>query len=201
MKKIHCILERGKVDGKFQVLEPYTITPGCEWVFKGRGIATIKWDGTAVMINKEGYFKRRTLRNWDKITPPPDFIPCPPTFNGKMPGWFPVTVGLDYHWEAYENSRTYKNMVGHGTYELIGPKFQGNPYDLEMHVLKEHGAEETTVFPIGHFLRNPTISSSVALIHRWLDENHHEGIVFHHHRSDKMAKITRRDFGLDWPIN
>ena len=35
--------------GKF--LATRQITPGCEWVLNGEGIATKRWDGTAVFID------------------------------------------------------------------------------------------------------------------------------------------------------
>ena len=76
-----------------------------------------------------------------------------------------------------------------GTYELIGPKVQGNPHDMLIHSLVPHGLVQ--IREAGRTFDN---------IRKLLAENTHvEGIVWHH-EDGRMAKIKRRDFGLPWPM-
>ena len=56
---------------------------------------------------------------------------------GKTVGWVPVGDGPEDRWfrEAF-------NDLAEGTYELLGPKVQGNVERLEGHVLQAHSAAE-----------------------------------------------------------
>ena len=74
-----------------------------------------------------------------------------------------------------------------GTYELCGPKIQGNPENLKDHVLIPHGKEiiEITDFSFEAFK---------ALL---TDQNVNiERIVFHHISDGRMCKIRKKDFGV-----
>ena len=122
MNKIPCLFERvfspkGKV-----VSISATVTPGCEWVANGEGIATRKYDGTACAVIKGRLYKRLDIKNLNE--PPPGWIPCARLDGKAKPGWFPVGEGPEdrYHregWVAFTGID--------GTYELCGPKLQGNP--------------------------------------------------------------------------
>ena len=72
-----------------------------------------------------------------------------------------------------------------GTYELCGPKVQGNPEQLETHTLIKHGCETLLV---------PDLSFEG--IKSFLENHDIEGIVFHHKSDDRMCKIRKSDFGL-----
>jgi hypothetical protein len=108
---------------------------------------------------------------------------------GKRVGW--VLCNRDeptdrWHWEAYDRAAP---DLAPGTYELVGPKVQGNPHDTRNHVLIPHGN--------GPDLDPPTEFDALGA---WL---HHvatdtaqpgfEGIVWHH-PDGRMAKIKTRDF-------
>lgn len=115
----------------------------------------------------------------------------PDPHTGHWPGWLPVGDGPEdqYHREAFA-----KFQGPDGTYELLGPKVQGNPYDLPAHVLVRHGdfiSSRLASFPIEpprDFDGLRDFFESVVI----------EGIVWHH-PDGKMVKIKRRDFGLEWP--
>ena len=78
-------------------------------------------------------------------------------------------------------------MVNNGTFEAIGPHFQGNPYGLKADTLIRHGKHPIKV--------NRTFKD----IKDYLAETHIEGIVFW--VDDKpICKIKRTDFGYKWPI-
>jgi len=173
MKKIPCLFQRGA--DRFVI---DAITHGCEWVLEGEGWATEKYDGTACMVHNGTLFRWRGERYMGK------------TLDVNM-RWAPIDpVGDDDRWhrEAWHHERPGWS----GTYELVGPKVQGNPYGLEHHVLWLHGvpAEE------------PPGPRTFASIRDWLQEREDmEGIVYHReaHGGD-MAKIRRKDFGFPWPV-
>lgn len=48
MKKIKSVFKRD-YEGNRQVYDE--VTPGCEWVLAGEGVATEKYDGSAMMID------------------------------------------------------------------------------------------------------------------------------------------------------
>ena len=52
MKKIPCVFKR-IFEGKDKGITE-EVTPGCEWVLKGEGVATRKWNGTGCAVNKKG---------------------------------------------------------------------------------------------------------------------------------------------------
>lgn len=153
-----------------------------DWVLKGEGVATIKWDGTSVRIHEGRLFKRYDAKRGK--TPPAGFEPCeasPDPVTGHWPGWVPVGDGPEdkYHREAF------KEDLPDGTYELVGPKIQGGLYGFDSHRLIRHGADIVEV------------ERTREGILDWLTAHEHEGLVFH--REDgEMAKIRRKDFGLAW---
>jgi hypothetical protein len=77
------------------------------------------------------------------------------------------------------------SMVEGATFELVGPRIQGNTLGLDRHMLLRHGCETVEV------------ERSFAAIKDWLSNNRVEGLVFHH-PDGRMAKIRRKDFGFEW---
>ena len=176
MKKIPTIFKRA-VDMRFLLNE---IHPDCEWVFAGEGAATRKYDGTCVKIENGQYFKRREIKPEKKA--PADFIEEQfDETTGKTVGWVPVNADKEnkYHMEAFDPN------LPDGTYELIGPKIQGNPEKSETHKLIRHADAE--VFP--------DVPRQYHALAEWFKNKDIEGIVFHH-LDGRMAKIKKRDFGL-----
>ena len=179
------------------------VKPGSEWVLEGKGVATIKVDGTACLFKEGKLWKRfdRKLKKGveakagDEVSmdsfrdAPEGFVPCEPnpdpvTFH--WPGWVPVSADKPedkYHVEALEGVVLEEGK----TYELVGPKFSDNPYNLEKHELWKHG---DLVVDLGV----PTFDK----IKSFLEENYVEGLVFHNKEDGRVAKIRRKDFGLFW---
>jgi len=183
MKKIISLFQRN-YDGDHQVRDE--IVPGAEWVVAGEGVATEKIDGTACLV-QDGKLYRRYGANLGKTTPQ-GFIPAqgPDDTTGHWPGWVLVTSdpGDKWHVEAWD---AVDYVLPDDTYELVGPKVQGNPYLLERHELRRHGG---TVLPAA--------PSDYHEISAYLSVLHMEGIVWHH-PDGRMVKIKARDFGLRWP--
>jgi hypothetical protein len=186
MKKIPTIFERpwDNPDPRARALVTDAHNPFADWVFRGEGVATEKIDGTSVLIHRGIGYKRYELKR-GKVAPA-GFIPADEVDEetGKQPGWVPVldTPEDKWHREAFAEAERPD-----GTYELIGPKVQGNPYHFGGHRLLRHGAVKLEGVP--------TRYDDLRI---WLERNYMEGIVWHH-EDGRMAKIKRRDFGIRWP--
>lgn len=153
------------------------------WVLDGEGIATVKHDGTSCLVEDGRLYRRYDARRGRQL--PEGFRPCedaPDEVTGHWPGWVPVSDANPadrYHVEALVEG------LDDGTYELVGPKVQGNRYRLQTHELRRHGSIVVEV------------ERTHGGIRQWLLDNDEEGLVFHH-EDGRMAKVRRKDFGIDW---
>jgi hypothetical protein len=201
MKKTPSLFKRD-YDGTRLVYDE--VVEGSEWVARGEGYATIKIDGTSCLVKDGQLWKRYDLKvkgkakakvgkeplTADDFPPAPDgWEPAqePDFMTGHYPGWLPVGDGAEdqYYREAWSSVVN----AADGTYELIGPKVQGNPYGLETHKLSPHGVIRPYVEPPRDF----------AGVKHWLETHPgNEGIVWHN-LDGRMVKIKRKDFGLPWP--
>lgn len=184
MKKIPTIFERDFTQGGkiTHTWHPEALRLGID---RGEGVATYKWDGTSVRVDGGEYFKRYDAKRGKPL--PAGFVPCgePDETTGHYPGWVPVDPAAPenrWHMEAW-NAGTY----GEGTYELCGPKIQGNPHNLLMHNLFRHGEPVVRYFP-----------RQFDLMGQWFKENAPmEGVVFWID-GEPVAKIKSKDFGIPW---
>jgi len=182
MQKIISLFQRN-YDGDHLVRDE--VTPGAEWVIAGEGVATRKWDGTCCMLKEGQLYKRYDAKKGK--TPPEGFNPAqdPDPVTGHWPGWLKVSdTAKEDKWfrEAFEN--TPIDELHDGTYELCGPKVNGNPENLDEHVLVQHG--NITIADLPRDFYHISSYLSVAGI---------EGIVWHH-PDGRMVKIKAKDFGL-----
>ena len=196
MKKIPSVFVRDRDGDKLYTEQ---VTPGCEWVLAGEGIATLKWDGTACMVRDGVLYKRYDRRGkGGKTKPEPlGWIACdeaPDPMTGHWPGWMPVGPGPEDRWHRAAFER-YSMLFGR-TYELVGPKVNGNPHRLERHCLWMHG-DYCLREEIGR--SRSGVLSLVSGARDWMRHADAEGIVFHH-PDGRMAKATRRGFGMEWPV-
>lgn len=186
MKKIPTIFDRDWNGDRSRVVDvPHK---DCAWVFAGEGVATRKIDGTSCMVRDGKIYKRRELRENDAA--PPDFkLATHDEETGKRVGWVPVGDGPEdrYHREAFSDG-----PHANGTYELIGPKVQGNPERVGTHMLVMHGTGHAGLFD------PPGPPRSFDGLRQWLEGRDIEGIVWHH-PDGRMAKIKLRDFGFRRP--
>jgi len=178
IKKIPTIFKRDPENMHELLDEPH---PDCLWVFTGEGVATQKYDGTCVMIENGKYFKRREVKKGKKS--PIGFVEISLDPNtGKRVGWIevdPEDKGDKWHMAAFDET------VPDGTYELCGPKIQGNPEHYDEHLLIRHAAAKQFV----------DVPRDFGGIKQWLDGKDIEGLVFHH-PDGRMGKIKKRDFDL-----
>ncbi|HEX6819131.1 MAG TPA: DUF5565 family protein [Ktedonobacterales bacterium] len=184
MKKIPSLFKRD-YEGTRLVYDE--LVPGTEWVIEGEGEATRKIDGTSCMVREGKRYDARAGK-----TPPPGFEPAQEAdaITDHWPGWLPVGEGPEDRWhrEALANA----GELPDGTYELVGPKVQGNAEHLDHHMLVPHGAEELRDVP-----------RSFEGIREYLATHEIEGIVWWRVPGDPdcdKAKIKRKDFKLPWPV-
>lgn len=197
MKKIISLFKRNY---KNKALAYDEINEGAEWVLEGEGIATRKYDGTCCMIKDGKLYKRYDCKKGK--TPPFGFIAAqePDEITGHWPGWIECQENNPtdkYHYEAFDN---YKELIKNceeteldvfkdaklfdGTYELCGPKVNGNNEKLETHILIRHGKTQFMDFP-----------REFEKIKKWLSGRDMEGVVWHHNNGN-MVKIKKSDFGM-----
>jgi len=160
------------------------VTPGCEWVTAGEGVPTRKYDGTCVMFDGTAWWARREVKA-DK-TAPEGFVALerdPETF--KTVGWEPVGQSSFAKAHAAVLARFDPDLCAWrpGTYELCGPKVNGNPEGFEHDNLVIH--EDA--------MRLKDVPRDFDGLATWLHAHPYEGIVWHH-EDGRMAKIKRRDF-------
>ena len=183
MQKIPTLYLRNPDDRRHVLPE---VTPGCEWVLAGHGRATRKWDGTCILLDTDGtWWARREVKPGK--TPPPNYRPITTDdTTGKTVGWEPIEQSsfAKFHAEAVDNSAA----VTPGTYELLGPKINGNPDEFEAHILMPHGWAR-----LSERIDIEAAPRDYDGLRDWLTARPYEGIVWHH-PDGRMAKLKARDF-------
>ena len=129
MQKIPFVFKR-EYEGTRRVYDE--IVPGCEWVINGEGVATEKIDGTSCLVRDGKLYKRYDAKKGR--TPPSEWEaaePAPNEHTGHWPGWLLVTDTPENKWHIAAFAAN--SDLPDGTYELIGPKVQGNPHRVDSH--------------------------------------------------------------------
>lgn len=188
MKKIISLFQRN-YDTDRMVRDE--VVPGAEWVLTGEGVATRKLDGTCCMVREGVLYRRHTVKRGKTA---PDGFEAATEVNertGKQEGWLRVGDGPEDEWHREslrhaDHLRDEHGSLRDGTYELLGPKIQGNPEQYDRHVLELHGEQRIMV---------PGHGSPFESIKSFLASANIEGIVWHH-PDGRMVKIKAKDFGL-----
>lgn len=180
MKKIPTLFQRdpnnrSRVLNKLAVELPANAQP------------TAKWDGSCVMYDGHEWWKRREVKAGKSA--PDDFYEVHfDEVTGKRQGWVPVTDGPEDQW--FRAAIEDYGFATQGTFEAVGPHFQGNPHRLAHDQLRQHGS---ALLPWSGIVDQQTL-------HHLLSKSPEvEGIVWWHH-GEPVAKLKRRDFGLVWPV-
>lgn len=156
------------------------VHPDCQWVIDGEGTATRKHDGTCVLLRSYGVFKRREVKRGKPEPAGFELVETDVT-TGKRVGWIEVGDAPEDKWHR-EAVRNQVGLIEDGTYELCGPKIQGNPEGHPSHILIRHGAVPLIQAP-----------RSFDALREWLHAHPYEGVVWHH-PDGRMAKIKKKDF-------
>lgn len=196
MKKIPTLFERVFENHKIVDITD-KITPGCEEAFLN-GIATIKVDGSCCAIINGEFYKRYDAKKGKK--PPEGAIPCcdPDPVTGHWPHWVKVDFNAPedkWYATAFNNTVDWSlrkdgvySVLPDGTYEAIGPHFNGNPYDEPYDMLEPHG-----------FYTMHDVERTFEGVKDCLRRSKIEGIVFWLN-NEPVCKIKRSDFGFEWPV-
>jgi hypothetical protein len=183
VKKIQTLFVRDPEDMKRVLPE---VTPGCEWVLAGEGVATRKYDGTCCMFDGLMWWVRREVKPGKQV--PDDFRPeMIDEATGKTVGWVPMVQSAFARWHQEALDDFPAREWAQGTYELCGPKINGNPEQFIQHKLIEHADAEKLY---AHTLDYEGLRETVlTLAEQWGVE----GLVWHH-LDGRMAKLKARDF-------
>jgi len=180
MEKIPTIFER---DGRFHVVD--RPRADCAWVFDGEGAATEKLDGTNVRLTVRcgtivRVEKRRNPNREQKL-------------RGIVDGWY-VDAGAEDKWilAAADGTDVSTWPDGEHSCEAIGPRVQGNPLDLDVHVCVPFNLSAPVYTDAPRdFAGLKALLATVDSV--YAPGNLAEGLVFHH-PDGRRAKIKRKDF-------
>ena len=112
----------------------------------------------------------------------------PDPVTGHWPHWLlvdPADQGSNWHLAAFYNAGG--TWLSDGTYEAIGPHFQGNPYALTCDCQEKHGKRIVKDAP-----------RTFEGLREYLRTHNIEGLVFWKD-GEPQCKIKRSDFGFKWP--
>lgn len=148
-----------------------------------RIVPTFKRDGTAVFCNADGkWFTRRAVKTGKQA--PEGFVALETDPNtGTTFGWEPKDASP---MKKFLNKAIEKFIHDNGTepprnttFELIGPKINGNPENVTADELRIHGQEKATDFPtIQDILDSAEPFEMLKPIFAGFRAKHIEGIVF-----------------------
>lgn len=192
MKKIPTIFER-EWKGDRKILP--NLTKGCEWFSGGptHYVATRKHDGTCCLVMGGELYKRYTVRPRKK-QPEGFIIEDSDPNTGKLFGWVKVDDGPSdkFHRMAFESQSPLED----GTYELCGPKIQGNPEGLDDYTLIRHGS-------VLVFVDAGPMPTTFDQLKEYFENDapkEMEGIVFWKD-GKPVGKVKRKDFQLEEKTN
>ena len=204
MKKISTLFVRdfSRDNGRYVTDE---VTPGCEWVLAGEGVATRKYDGTCIRVENGPVYSLWARREVKAGKPAPEGFQVVETdeTTGKTVGWEPWSQSsfakyieeARKNWaEAHPLPDVHLSDLPSGTYELCGPKINGNPEGYDQHVLIPHARADRLG---GDWDLSSFDEIRKAVLHLRSSLGF-EGIVWHH-PDGRMAKIKARDFPS--PVN
>ncbi len=178
MRKIKTLFMRDKDNRRFVIRE---VEPDCKWVVAGEGSSTRKYDGTCVMFDGDRWWARREVKI-GKVPPPGWQSLQADDVTGKTVGWEPAEQSAFAKYLAEATAAL--DLQEPGTYELIGPKINGNPEGESAHRVVAHALADVLDIPDRSYDGLATFLAAAPAM---------EGIVWHH-PDGRMVKIKRRDF-------
>lgn len=173
------------------------INEKAEWLFQEKATATVKIDGTGILIDSDGNaFARRSVKKGKKA--PENYIEFEiDFFTGHSFGIEPIEQSgfKKFFYEALDN---FEGDLEQGTYELIGSKINKRYTDLDKHVLAKHGSEVAITIPD---MRNIDPNEAYEILEplfAQFKKDNIEGIVWAG-ADGKRVKLRVADFfGDDW---
>jgi hypothetical protein len=164
------------------------VNPAARWVFDAPTAdvaATRKYDGTCVMLDDDAQWWARREVKPGKSEPAGWVLADVDEVTGKRMGWVPIEPGWQFFAMFRDAIEAHSGVLLPGTYELCGPKINGNPEGYERHTLIRHAEAEIVDMP------SPLTYDWLA---EWMPSLAYEGIVWHA-PDGRMVKLKRKDFG------
>jgi hypothetical protein len=162
------------------------------WVFAEPAVATVKRDGTGVVITEDNeVLVRRSVKKGKRIPEGFRLAEVDP-FTGHMFGVEPVAQSGFKAMMTEALPKTGK-LLEPGTYELCGPKINGNSEGLDAHVLIRHGSEVLPIIPDMRTVDPVEAFGLLKEVFAELKEQNVEGVVWWG-ANDKRVKLRVKDF-------
>lgn len=198
MQKIPTLFMRNHLARPAVLTDTYD--PACLWVARGEGVATRKYDGTCVLHDGSGVWLARREVKSGKDAPAGFVEISQDATTGKRVGWEPAEQSPFWRYlrealgggdpTVWPSGYLQEALGGgdpaawpSGTYELLGPKINGDPERSQGHWLVGHSSAD----------RLDDAPRDFEGLRSYLAHLPYEGIVWHH-PDGRMAKIKRRDF-------
>lgn len=188
-----------KRDGSNDVIDE--LEPTAAWVFDTTQsvTATYKWNGWGAKFDRDGRMWKSV--SYDTATETPDryFVPDGYNVGGVAYGWLPVggdesNKADSWYIQAWEwwQREDGSHSPPPGSYEVVGPKVEDNPHDVDTTELRAHGG----LVVVEALLAPP--QPDFAALTAWFqaepgNDAGFEGIVWHN-RDGRMAKLKVSDF-------
>lgn len=162
------------------------------WVFTEPAVATVKRDGTGVLVTADGeILVRRSVKKGKRV--PEGFrLAEVDAFTGHMFGVEPFAQS-SFKTVLEEALLNTDGPLEPGTFELCGPKVNGNPEGFDKHILIRHGSE---ILPVIPDMRNVNPDEAFGLLKELFAELKNQGIegVVWWGADDKRVKLRVKDF-------
>lgn len=210
MKKIPTLFERDHETG---FVKP-VLNPKCEWVMEEPWPVHRKYDGTCVGLfltvngkvrihgglgSEEITDRGQIGERWMARQSVPGRMAFPDNFE---PEQFDATTGKHVGWVPIEQSPFHKFLLEAepklekrylGTYELCGPKINGNPENYKNHTLVHHWSTEQISNVQVLDIHDMTVEDAYVALRATLEYMPIEGVVWYG-MTHGMAKLKRKDF-------
>lgn len=167
------------------------VNENAAWVFDEPSKVTIKHDGTSITVTEDGKIYARRMVKKGKNAPKGFILAEFDPRTGHSFGLIPVEDSGFF--KFFEEANGFDGPLDVGTYELVGPKINGNPERRDRHTLIPHGIEETIELPDMRNVSKEEAYDILEPIFADFKERGIEGVVWWGADS-KRAKLRVNDF-------
>lgn len=160
------------------------------WIFTEPSRPTYKKDGTSITVADDGtFYARRAVKKGKKA--PPGFIAAETdSYTGHTFGLEPIHQSNFA--KVFDEAAKGQDLKP-GTYELCGPKINGNPEGLDTHQLIPHGSETADDIPDMRTVPREQAFEMLKTLFAGYKERGIEGVVWWG-ADGKRTKLRVNDF-------
>lgn len=160
------------------------------WIFEEESRPTYKRDGSSITVTENGEVFARRMVKKGKQAPNGFILAETDSFTGHSFGLEPVAQSGFY--KMFKEAQGNQQLAP-GTYELCGPKINGNPESLEAPHLYAHGSDEANDLPDMRNVSKEEAYKTLETIFADYKARGIEGIVWWG-ANGKRAKLRVKDF-------